>query len=514
MDRTFETAGLRAQTQQAALFALLKSGIPTADAQTAWRALTEAAARTLEVARASVWILSDDHGRLLLADLFDRERGRHDCGTELEATRYPSYFHALRWNRAIVAPDAAVDPRTREYAADYLGIHGIVSMLDAGIWQDGEARGVVCLESVGERREWTADEQQFASSLADIAATVLVHESLRAARARLQETQELFSGALRSSPDPIAVVRLTDNRILLVNDNFLRVSGYAEAEVIGHTPVELGLWADRSQRDEWVRRVRDEGTVRDFEVELVVKGGRRRAFVLSGERLEIRGAPCEVLVARDITDRKRQEALVSQIAQGVVAQTGESFFRSLVGHLARVLEADVAFVGEIHPMDAGRIRTIAVHRGGASAPDFEYQLSGSPCETILGRGVCTFPEHAARLFPHDRGLAEMGIEAYVGATLNDSGGQPLGLMAVLFRNRLEDSRLAENLLRIFASRASAELERGHDLRALEHLAHHDPLTGLPNRIRLKQRVESGLAPESDERNGRGALLLIDLDRFK
>ena len=37
-------------------------------------------------------------------------------------------------------------------------------MLDAGIWQEGEAKGVVCLESVGERREWTADEQQFAAA--------------------------------------------------------------------------------------------------------------------------------------------------------------------------------------------------------------------------------------------------------------------------------------------------------------------------------------------------------------
>lgn len=510
MDRSGEAAGFRAQAQQATLFALLKSGVPTAGAETAWRALTEAAARTLEVARASVWLLSDDHDRLVLADLFEREAGRHDAGTVLEAGRYPSYFHALRWNRAIVAPDAAADPRTREYAADYLGANGIVSMLDAGIWQEGEARGVVCLESVGERRGWTADEQQFAASLGDIAATVLVHESLRAARARLLETQELFSGAIRASPDPIAVVRLSDSRILLVNASFLRASGYAEAEIVGRTPIEMGFWVDPAQRDVWVRRIRDEGTVRDFEVDFAVKHGRRRAFVLSGERVEIGGEACLVLVARDVTDRKRQEALVSQIAQGVGAETGESYFRSLVGHLARALGADTAFVGEIHPADEGRIRTIAVDAGGRPAPDFEYRLSGSPCETILGRGVCAFPEHVARLFPRDRGLAEKGIEAYVGAPLRDSAGHPLGLMAVLFRHPLEDTRLAENLLRIFASRASAELERRHDLRSLEHLAHHDPLTGLPNRIRLKQVLESAFARPG----GGGAMLLIDLDRFK
>ena len=379
MERSREAAGFRAQAQQAALFALLKSGVPTAGGEVAWPALTEAAARTLDVGRASIWLLSDDHQRLVPVDLFDLATGRHGAAETLEATRYPAYFQALRWTRAIVAPDAADDPRTREYAADYLGAHNIVSMLDAGIWQEGEAKGVVCLESVGERREWTADEQQFAASLADIAATVLVHEALRAARARLQETQELFEGAIRASPDPVAVVRLTDNRILLVNASFQQASGYEEAEVVGRTPIELGFWAYPAQREGWVRGIRETGSVRDYEATFVVKGRRRRAFLLSGERLDIGGAPCVVLVARDVTDRKRQETLVSRIAQGVVAQTGESFFRTLVAQLADVLGADLAFVGELLPAGGGRVRTIAARSAQGPVADFEYELDGSPC---------------------------------------------------------------------------------------------------------------------------------------
>ncbi len=245
---------MRAQAQQATIFALLKSGIPTAGAGAAWQALTEAAARTLEVAHASVWLLSDDGMRLALADLYDRREGRHRAGQALEAQRFPAYFQALRWNRAIVAPDAATDPRTAEFAGAYLDSRGIVSMLDAGIWQEGQAKGVVCLESVGERRDWTLDEQQFAGSIADIAATVLVHESLRTARARLQESQEIFAGAIRSSPDAVVVVRLTDDRFLLVNRAFERMSGYAEHEAVGRTAIELGLWVDPARRDGWIAR--------------------------------------------------------------------------------------------------------------------------------------------------------------------------------------------------------------------------------------------------------------------
>ncbi|MFR0692195.1 putative bifunctional diguanylate cyclase/phosphodiesterase [Enterobacterales bacterium AE_CKDN230030158-1A_HGKHYDSX7] len=48
---------------------------------------------------------------------------------------------------------------------------------------------------------------------------------------------------------------------------------------------------------------------------------------------------------------------------------------------------------------------------------------------------------------------------------------------------------------------------------LDFLAHHDPLTGLPNRLLLRERIEQALARAEREQGG-GALLSIDLDHFK
>jgi len=50
-------------------------------------------------------------------------------------------------------------------------------------------------------------------------------------------------------------------------------------------------------------------------------------------------------------------------------------------------------------------------------------------------------------------------------------------------------------------------------RKLEHLAHHDPLTGLPNRVLLRDRFAQAAA--SAHRDGAGvAVLFLDLDNFK
>jgi PAS domain S-box-containing protein len=448
----------RLQVQQAALLEILSRGIPTSGMADAFRALTEMATRVLQVRRASVWLFDEERKRLVLSDLFDSEAGTHESGAELTARDYPAYFAALRSTRAIVARDARSDPRTREFGSGYLGTRGIRSMLDTGIWQAGEVRGAVCLESVGILRDWSADDEQFAGTIADLAMIALEHEASREARQRLLESEQLFEGAFQLSPDPISIVRLEDNQVIHVNGAFERLCGYPAAELEGRDASTLEIWVDPERRKEFVARIGREGVVRDFDAPLRLSSGEVRELQLSAYTVRIAERPHMVTISRDLTERRRQERLVSEIAQGVGAVTGESFFRSLVKHLTQALDAELAFVGEVQA-EPGCIRTIAAHsREGEMAP-FEYSLAGSPCETVVGRGICAYPSGVAARFPDDRALQRMGIEAYVGAPLIDSNGEPLGLVAVLFKSPLEDSAIVKSLLSIFAARASGELER-------------------------------------------------------
>jgi len=178
-----------------------------------------------------------------------------------------------------------------------------------------------------------------------------------------------------------------------------------------------------------------------------------------------------------LSGAKQLEEALRAVAQGYSGAIGEAFFEQLVQHLASTLQADYVFIGELKPGpsspkedDTGNsappvaeipqsIRTLAVSAHEKIVENFEYLLPGTPCETVVNKQLCCYPRGVQRKFPQDRMLAELAAESYVGTPLFDSAGRPLGLMAVLYCRPLDEYRTIETLLRIFASRAAAEIER-------------------------------------------------------
>ena len=168
---------------------------------------------------------------------------------------------------------------------------------------------------------------------------------------------------------------------------------------------------------------------------------------------------CVHVYGMDITERRRAESIVENIAKGVVAATGETFFKSLVGYLCEVFGVEYAFVGELVPNVDATIVTIAVQARGKIVENFTYPLANTPCESVLGNTLGCFANTVRQQFPLDHLLNEMNVESYAGAPLFDSRGQALGLLAVMGCDPLRNERFTVSMLQIFADRASAELER-------------------------------------------------------
>ena len=163
--------------------------------------------------------------------------------------------------------------------------------------------------------------------------------------------------------------------------------------------------------------------------------------------------------AQDITARKETEATILNIAAGVSAATGETFFGSLVEHLGSSLKADYAFIGELRDGEAHSVHTIVTMAHGKLSDNVEYSLPGTPCEDVIAGELCAYASDVQMLYPDDQLLVEMGVEGYIGAPLTDSEGNTLGIMVVLFEQPVENMALSGSLMRIFAVRASAEMER-------------------------------------------------------
>jgi len=166
----------------------------------------------------------------------------------------------------------------------------------------------------------------------------------------------------------------------------------------------------------------------------------------------------ETLLQPKLPNPIQIEPALRAIIEGVEAETGERFFPSLARHLASALDVAYAFVSELNE-DRTSFRTLAAWGRGAFLPNFEASLRGTPCEAVLNGQMLHCPRDLQLLFPNDTPLVGWRAESYCGVPLFDSSGQVVGHLAILDDKPMPDGTRCLSIMRIFAARAWAEIER-------------------------------------------------------
>lgn len=167
----------------------------------------------------------------------------------------------------------------------------------------------------------------------------------------------------------------------------------------------------------------------------------------------------------DAAQRWSERALQSLVV-GTAAVTGEDFFPTLVEQTARALEVPHVVVTELV---GDRLTTLAFWSNGQLQPNITYPYQDTPCELSLQQGIYACPISVQDIFPKDRDLHHLQVESYLGVAMKNRLGQPIGNLCLLDVKPLANLERMETLLRIFAARAGAELERQRATRALEKL---------------------------------------------
>ena len=155
----------------------------------------------------------------------------------------------------------------------------------------------------------------------------------------------------------------------------------------------------------------------------------------------------------------RQLRILKLIDEGTAAQTGANFFRALVERLAQALDARYAFVSHFCDENT-RVHVLAMWNGRSVEENFYYQLAGSPCEGVLSGEIVAYTSNVVEKFPREReDLEKMGAESYLAIPLRNIRGEVLGHLAVIDTKPKDWAERDFEILRIFAARATAEIER-------------------------------------------------------
>ncbi|MDY6781548.1 MAG: adenylate/guanylate cyclase domain-containing protein [Cyanobacteriota bacterium] len=163
---------------------------------------------------------------------------------------------------------------------------------------------------------------------------------------------------------------------------------------------------------------------------------------------------------REMVERQQAEQILKNIVEGTASTTGEAFFSALVENLALALGVRHVFLAEMTGMEPKRLKTLAFWARESLAENIEYDLAGTPCEPVIEeRQLKYYPTEVQKSFPKATGLAAMGAQCYLGVPLLDGQGQVLGILCMNSDRTLEREDLARDLVQVFATRASVELQR-------------------------------------------------------
>jgi transcriptional regulator with GAF, ATPase, and Fis domain len=182
-------------------------------------------------------------------------------------------------------------------------------------------------------------------------------------------------------------------------------------------------------------------------------------LISSGAAISIENARLYHEMKQEAAQRRQAEETLRSIVEGTAAVTGSNFFSALVRHLAAVMGVRYAFVTECTDQARTRVKTLAFWAGESLGDNFEYDLALTPCEAVIGGQVCHHPSRLRRLFPGDKDLATLGAESFIGLPMCNDSGEIIGHLAVLDSRPMPDVSATMPLLKTFAARAGAELQR-------------------------------------------------------
>lgn len=296
--------------------------------------------------------------------------------------------------------------------------------------------------------------------------------------------ERYFRSLLENSSDLVTIVD-AEGHILYQTPSSESLLGWNAEEMMGWNFVEHVHPEDRTRFVATLERaVAEPGVTPSVQWRIRHRGGEDRSFESLCKNLlddpVIRGV---VITSRDISEHRRLESEL---------QRERAFFQQLFRNSPagivildpddRVVDANRSFL-ELFGFELGEIKRRAINE--CIVPDELREEAQRVSTSVYGKESVS---HETTRKKSDGSVVDVSLIAY-----------PI--------------EISERLIGAFGIYSDITQRKTFE-RQLFHYAYHDPLTGLPNRARLIERVEKALERVERQPEFHFAVLFIDLDRFK
>ena len=329
---------------------------------------------------------------------------------------------------------------------------------------EGRVVGNLAVQSFGSANDYSYEDYEFLKFVSGQISTTI---------AKLQMEDELFLQekyyrTLVENSSDITAIYDKNGKFTYLSPSVEKILGYKPIELLGKSFTELAHPDETDKAKDIIsKRLKVVGLGNYMTWALKKKDGTFGHFDVISNNLfgnpTINGM---VLNGKDVSEKKRYEHLLKEISEDISTNTGINFFEQLVQGLSKSLEVDFAFVGTVN-RDGASVNILSYFGKHINEMSRVYMMRNSPAEKIIGRQLYAFPKDVQKIFPKDIFLKKLKVRSYIGVPLFDSKYIPAGILVVMDTKPMQELDLKKSVLNVFASRASAELERLQTIKRLE-----------------------------------------------
>lgn len=270
----------------------------------------------------------------------------------------------------------------------------------------------------------------------------------------------IFRQIVEHAPDLIAVLNLQGRREY---NNPMYGEVIEDPDILVGTDSFLDILSeDRDRIRALFKEIVKRGYGEQTEYRLLDKAGETR-FIQSNSSVipNQDGDPDKVVViSRDVTTRVLETKLFENLIAATAGVTGQDFYSVLVHRLCDAVGMRCALASYVADEERKRVRSLAFWIDGAVHQTVEYDLAGTPCESVVTAGdVAIYVNGVGTRFPRISEILGGTIESYVGVPLKGFDGAILGHLFVVDSKPLQRKERTEYIVRVMARRASVELQR-------------------------------------------------------